>query len=787
MTVRCAAWALGALAIVAQAGCSLFGTTGPRALTSGQGSGGSEQQFTLVEWPSAADVHLSVWIDAGSRDADPPQLATAAAWLAASASPKVHARVTPDTTELHTRCPRQEPARCVRRLVRAVGSREPEQTDVRRLRRRLRSQRRAARAEPDREADTLALQALFGKQARSLQPLGRARDDSRVTAGAIRQFLRDHYGRSRTKWVGAGSIRHQALRAPLRSAWLELPTASSRRAERPPLRPQGGVRVRIGNRSVVSIAATAPDLQTAWAATRELHGAEATARPQHGPRGLRTHAFAIRGAALVLARTPSTGEHVEELAYRLARALREHSGDRSEPTPDGLRAAVRRIGRRWAHRSTTPRDPPELALGLGAVWKGKRADAPAGGGDPDGPVRREAKRQLARARERALRALDPPHRGTVRANAAEIVLDNGAAVAVRRQSDMPRMAITLRYRGGARRDPAQRHGEAALLAMVMSRSCRGLAEPVLERELAEQDAHLRPVVTADGVGLVLDAPAAHWKRAVELAWRCATSPSFTRARVERARLALLARLPEGPDPDLWAARALAPDAPGTIAPWGAPETVARVRRGDLRRRFARLSVGARMRVGVVGDVPTRTVVQRLARRAARLQPGHAPTATPDLKRIPRRVTATEGSGPRAVVAWRTSMDAPSSVAAEVFARTMAERLGTHPGLSAVDHGSGTAAGVAWAAVELEVQIGALEKLDALVQQSQRSVGSALTSRLGGGSDAVAGPAAAAIQLAAPPLHGEPAREATAQALLNARAHFVVARPASPASSGSAGR
>src|SRR5262245_4588615 len=70
---------------------------------------------SVAVWPRATGklTRLALWIDAGSRDAQPPQVATLAGWLAAEAAgPDVHALVEPEGTELALWCPKDDLARC---------------------------------------------------------------------------------------------------------------------------------------------------------------------------------------------------------------------------------------------------------------------------------------------------------------------------------------------------------------------------------------------------------------------------------------------------------------------------------------------------------------------------------------------------------------------------------------------------------------------------------------------------------------------------------------------------
>ena len=88
--------------------------------------GAGSASVAVLPRPGGELVRLSLWIDAGSRDANPPQVATLAAWLAADASgSRVTAHVEPEGTELGMWCRKTELVRCLDALRRALALRKP--------------------------------------------------------------------------------------------------------------------------------------------------------------------------------------------------------------------------------------------------------------------------------------------------------------------------------------------------------------------------------------------------------------------------------------------------------------------------------------------------------------------------------------------------------------------------------------------------------------------------------------------------------------------------------------
>ena len=113
-----------------------------------------------VQLPSDGLVHLALWIDAGSFDADPPATATLAAW--AVESEVLSTRATPDGIELSIRGTTDRLDALLAQLADALATRTLDDARHRALSERLADSRRRALASPARRADELALRGLLG-------------------------------------------------------------------------------------------------------------------------------------------------------------------------------------------------------------------------------------------------------------------------------------------------------------------------------------------------------------------------------------------------------------------------------------------------------------------------------------------------------------------------------------------------------------------------------------------------------------------------------------------------
>lgn len=709
------AW--GAALCLMAAGCG--GSSVGATTTPGGGSaepGGEAAGTRVAVWPRTGDeVALSLWIDAGARDGEPPQTAVVAAFLAADrAGPPFQARVLPDGTEIHGTCPAEALSRCIRALATALGTRQPKPKALATARRRLVERRRRTRADEGRTVHGLAIRGLLGDAARGLFPLGAPADDEDVTLEGVRSYLDRHYGPSRALLAAVGGVSTDDVMAAVTEAFEPLPQARAERAERAALEPNPGTAVEVGEADWVAVAT---------AVTHPAHGAAIAHDVLDGPLEARltgpgsveldATAFALRGGSLLVVRAGPVAElrsAARELALEVGRARVEASPPEASPPPreDPPSALTRAVGEGWivaqpsgaTADADTGDDGGDVTVSLGAVVSGGRADR-MDRTDPDELVRRGAEARLARVLREAHAALDPSYRGPVTGDGASVVLDNGARVEVRRRPRHRRVVVSVRVRGGAAQDPPSLHGRAALLATAMAQGC-GMGPDALRLKLRALDATMRPAVSREAFGVVVDAPQPAWTDAVDLVLGCVVTPRLDARALSAGRAALLGALEEHPPFGGWAARAVAPRAPGRVAPWGSAETLAHVETGDLERAWARAVVGARVGVVVEGEVPAEDAVPRVARRLARLRPGTVPpTPEAGTSRADTLQASWDGEGVAIVAAWRL----PKTTGA-ARARELAQTIGAalrHTDAIRILWTDGDATGdLAWAAVAVQV-------------------------------------------------------------------------------------
>ena len=77
---------------------------------------------------------------------------------------------------------------------------------------------------------------------------------------------------------------------------------------------------------------------------------------------------------------------------------------------------------------------------------------------------------------------------------------NGAHIEVRRRDGDAWMSAVVRFSGGSELDSLTRHGRSALLATLMSDSCRFTGSGNLDNQLAELGATVSPLVSPSHVG-----------------------------------------------------------------------------------------------------------------------------------------------------------------------------------------------------------------------------------------------------------------------------------------------
>jgi predicted Zn-dependent peptidase len=658
-----------------------------------------------VRRPTPGVTLLSLWIDAGSRAAQPPQLATAAAlWAADQAG--ASARVLPDGTELSLLCDTRGEglASCAQRLLRALGAQRPGEPQLVALRERVRGARVRAATNPAREADRMALEALLGAAARQLDPLGAEADDAALDGARLAQFLGAHYLKSRALLVGVGELEPRQLaelfgddRPP------GTPPAAGRAT---PLAPAAAAAPRVAFGAANQIALALPLTNVARAASvcerfLQIHTAGSARISQL--HGLVVAHLSLPGGAAPFAR-------LQAAVFDLKRILIEGLDSPPLPPPDGLEALSRQVGETWLARSTLP----------AATLHANPAVAIVLARDAHSPEQSE-EAALAALSERAARAVADGaanSAGTVEgqsdALSARVTTLNGAHVEVVRRGGDAWFAATLRFAGGSGEDPPTAHGRAALLASLLADGCGFSAGRALDVWLTTIQARLTPLLDADGLGVSISAPARHAEAALDTLLRCALRPNMSARAVEDARARLLRALWKRDDAFLQAtlAQSLVPSAPGTVAPWGTPDGVARVDAGELRRLHEAHAKGPLVSVWVTADRDPLDTARFVARRLAQL-PSEAPSpAQPSLSARGELAGAFSSDGRvRVVIGLRSERGARASSAPALFAQAFGEALARRVGQPLWAWGD-SSSGLSVAGVALAVREEELDRVPA---------------------------------------------------------------------------
>ncbi len=756
-------------------------------------------------------VHLALFVDAGWRDATPPQLATATAWLAAARSPGVTARVEPDLVAWSVDCPRSRLSACTDQLAGMLALREADEDELVAVRRALVEARRRARTDEARTADGLAVAALLDVP--QAGAFGEADDDARVDADAVARFAGQHLGPARALFVAAGDVDAATLAAAVETALAGVPdAAATRRGSMPPAARRSGappVRVVVGESEVVSVALRVDDAGRARAIAAQI-AAEGTA-PDATVR-----AFALRGGGVVLLRqagrrrgADGAARWAAHTAAGLEMVRREVVDAAPAPVPDALDALVRAHGRAFAtgdtwpgmaqgrHASEMPEDTHAIAAGV--VVRGERTRR-LRGPDPDDALAHDVESSMVAAIDARLGALDDADDAT----GDGTPLRNGARLVVQALPGAGERALAVRFAAELSAEHAGVLGRAGLTAEALAVACRV--------QLGRGGAALQAVVGAGSWGVLATA---RNDDALVHALRCVLDALPDDAAIDEARRRRVASLAPANAPALHAralaARALVPATPGLLAPEGTAESAASVPASEVRSLLARSRVGARAHVVWAGDGGAGGQAAQVARRLAGLD-GGAPCAPPTHGDAAMEdVLAAEGPGPgvRAVIALRAAApraphaqgDTPpdDGLDAQAFALSVATLLGEAPGvrvLAADGARVGPTDVAAWIALSLDESA-----LAALAVTTRQALAVLDADPLG--TDAVrrtrdqlaaldaasrAQPAIVADRLARASAEGVDATHAAGDdaslvrvvdALAAARLHVVVARPARP--------
>lgn len=714
--------------------------------------------------PTDGTVQLALYLDAGSRDATPPQVATLAAHALAARltaetpSAPVRARVTPDATAFETACPAAQVLPCVERLTSLLRPAPLSAQELTGAHVQLREARASATGDATRSAEAAALRALLGADADALFPLGQAEHDTDASSALVQAFVDDHYGSQRALLLAEGDLDAHALDDLGRELRDQRP-APRQRASRA-LTTGTGVAVDVAHEGAAAVALRARSMEHARAIVQRLRDPAFHTTAERAPLDLA--AFELRGGALVLLTLPSARleGRPEEAAQRLATlALRASDATDTLPWRDPATgdasgdatsmeaarawrsaASLQALGERWASRQPSARDDTSFSdapLGLGITLDGGRADA-LDEADPDARTRRSAETALREALAAAQRQARPwQQQADLEAAFAlpdadadtevlwapvQATLPNGARLRVA-GSPTGENGVLVAFDGGPGEDGEPVHGRAALAVTALARRCA--------RMLGALDGvHVATHVQADRVGLWFEDRGAGGERVLDVAARCGLELSPDDADLEDAKRVLLTELgPVGSEARMrgWVAAALSPSQPGRVAPAGVAERLDAVRLGDVARALERLRVGARSHVVAFVRESPRRIARRIAPRLASALVGEAFVAerSRGLGNSPHAVAWVGGapSHARLLVAFRDplggeALDTPESHRGRAHAAAVAARLRS-VGLAVVwAAGDGGAYGH-WSAVAIETTVDTLDGLPARIEAALR--------------------------------------------------------------------
>jgi predicted Zn-dependent peptidase len=676
--------------------------------------------------PTSGVLRLSLFIDAGSRDAMPPQAATLSAWLAAeSGGPELEALVFPDVTELSLPCATDRLPACAEQLARALARRDPAPEELARARTRLRdSQRRALAHDPSQPADLLALRALFGPSASTFFALGPPDSDPVAAADAVPAFLRAHYGLNRSLLVAAGDCDPARVREIASRSFAHAARAEGPRPSRALTSQEPALALGFDQQPAAAVAIVGHDeaqlTNLVFALTRALERAER-------PIALTGQVFALRGGALALLRARESDPELalERIARELARLRLEAPPDAQPPlAADDLISISRRAGISFGADGGEPSESFNFGLGI------LLAAGPGGGPLDQDKELAEQQHRREHAQDlfaRALAEAEPRTRGDVDEYAGSVESENGARIDAQ-FSQGDDVAIAIRIAPGAEQDSPLMHGQSALLATLTGLACAGMGAELVQRSFADLGASFEVRVDAESYGLLVRAPKAHWQEALDLGLRCARAPSSDprdfvdatlqlqmRLRAHAGALALRAR----------AAELIAPRAPGRFAPWGDPDRIGNLTQRDFQHAIKVSEQAARWAVSVVGPVPVRSALEYSARRIADFSAGTLPKLVP----LTEVASALPNEGPRSneagsaklVAAWSVRGKFRHALGAVLFARSIGALLSAVPGVEVLWQDGDVHDGVGFAAVALRVRTDLSASLGPLLQAAARGI------------------------------------------------------------------
>ena len=206
------------------------------------------------------------------------------------------------------------------------------------------------------------------------------------------------------------------------------------------------------------------------------------------------------------------------------------------------------------------------------------------------------------------------------------VLDNGMRVWTVAHSRAPVLTLRLLVPVGARRDPAEQAGLAALTADLLDDGTAERTDVELHEALTRIGAHLGIETSSDATVLTLTTLPRHARRALELLTEVATVPRFSAVdcqRVRDLRLTRVRQLQQVPSAvaDRVLIEALYPSHPYGHLSAGTEDGLAAVDRDDVVRFHQRWYEPASWTLVAVGDLPETALAELSGEVLGSLQSG----------------------------------------------------------------------------------------------------------------------------------------------------------------------
>ena len=473
-------------------------------------------RLARFQQPAGAAVRVSLWLDAGSRDAAPPQAATLAAWLAAE-SP-VDSQVFADGTLFAVTCAKDALSRCAAALRRAACAPEQHDTSPQALARALRKLQQMREASAGlRRSERLALQVLLGADVDGMLPLGQRQDDARVTQAHLEDFYRDHYGPERALLTASGEVSNteldrlgQAVFAECRPARLPRRTGQHSGA--------GGLRLDTGTPATSSVATFIGRRDAAADLGQQLARSHPAALLRQ---------VSVRSGTAVIATLPGAHPSLAHLLLDMAQLPAE-----TVAPPDTGDPFL--VGQRFIGGEADGGGLGTRTLALGVV-------------DPAG------ERALPRYQALLRSAQDPPDVSVSASDGRRVFQLRNAGALVFAPHPSERMTLTIGFQPGTAWEGPREHGTTALVASVLAEACR------------PENGVAVPWISASAWGLVTETgheDAANTARAM---LRCIRQLRPGHDQILQARRALLASMTPADDALALMASQLSPDAPGQLS------------------------------------------------------------------------------------------------------------------------------------------------------------------------------------------------------------------------------